>query len=131
LVVAGVAVIVAALLVPGIRLGTGNDEVRAAVSIGVLAIVLAVVNAYLRPILRLVSAPLSLLTLGLSAFVLNALLLLMGAAVADVVLDPPPLRLGGFPPSLDAEALVAALLGSVVIGLATTVMSVLTPDASR
>jgi putative membrane protein len=127
-IVSGVALLAAALLVPGISLSWGDSPLQAIMTIGLLALIFGLVNAYLRPILRLLSLPLNLLTLGLFSFALNAGLLLLVAYIAYVIADKPLLRLGDFPPTLDADALVAAVLGSIVISAAATVMSLLTPD---
>jgi putative membrane protein len=128
IVISGVAIVAAALLVPGIDVRWGGDPARAALTLGLLAVIFGVVNGYVRPILRLMSLPLSLLTLGLSSFILNAALFLLVAWVADALVDPAPLRVGGFPPDLDAQALAAAVIGSVVVSAVSTVMAVLTPD---
>jgi putative membrane protein len=129
IIVSGAAVLVAALIVPGIRLNLGESPVEAIITVGLLGLIFGLVNAYLRPVLRIVSLPLNLLTLGLFSFLLNAGLLLLVAYLADLVTNPPPMRLGAFPPTIDADALVAAVLGSIVISAAATVMSLLTPDA--
>jgi putative membrane protein len=126
--ISGVAIVVAALLVPGITVRWGAEPTTVLVTVGLLGLVIGVVNAYLKPILRLVSLPLSLLTLGLSSFVLNAGLLLLVAYVADLLVDPAPLQLGSFPPTLDPEALAAAVMGSIVVSAVSTVMTLLTPD---
>ena len=127
-IVSGVALLAAVLLVPGIVLSWSESPLQAILSIGLLALIFGLVNAYLRPILKLFSLPLNLLTFGLFSFALNAGLLLMVAYVAYVITDEAVLRLGDFPPTLDADALVAAVLGSIVISAAATVMSLLTPD---
>jgi putative membrane protein len=128
-IVSGVALVVAALLVPGIEVRWGKEPLTTLISVSVLGVIFGLVNAYLKPILKLVSLPLNFLSLGLFSFVVNAGLLLLVAWLADRLLDPPPLRLGGYPPDLDAAAIGAAVLGSIVVSVASTVMSLLTPDA--
>jgi putative membrane protein len=128
IIVSGTALVVAALLVPDIELRRLTTPVQAVATVGLLALIFGLVNAYLRPILKLLALPLNLLTMGLFSFVLNAGLLLFVAWIADVIAERPLLRLGGFPPQLDAEAILAAVLGSVVISAASTVMTLLTPD---
>ncbi|HZV33860.1 MAG TPA: phage holin family protein [Verrucomicrobiae bacterium] len=63
-----VGVVVASYLVHGISWQRPLDLVMAAFFLGVL-------NAFVRPLLRLLSLPLMILTLGLFNFVINALLL--------------------------------------------------------
>lgn len=63
-----VAVMVAASIIHGIRYDTAGSLIGAALLLGIL-------NAFVRPILLILSAPLILLTLGLFVFVINALML--------------------------------------------------------
>ena len=70
------AIFAAVILVPGIGfVGPGWQ-------IGVVALVFGLVNIALRPILTLLTCPLVILTLGLFALVINALLLLLTAQIA-------------------------------------------------
>lgn len=127
IIIGGVALVAAALIVPGIQLAWSEDPMRSAVVLVVLAVLFGVINAYLRPILRVVSLPVNLLSMGVASFVLNAALLLLLAWLVDAVWEP-VLHLGAFPPTLDAQALMAAVAGSVVVSVVTTIMSVLVPD---
>jgi putative membrane protein len=65
-----VAVMVAAWLISGIRYDSFGALVAAALLLGIL-------NAFLRPILLLLAAPLIILTLGIFIFVVNAVMLLL------------------------------------------------------
>lgn len=65
-----VAVMVAAALIGGIRYDSLGALIGAALLLGIL-------NAFLRPILLLLTAPLIVLTLGLFIFVVNGLMLLL------------------------------------------------------
>ena len=85
-----------------------------------VALILALINTYIRPILRALSFPITLLSMGLFTFILNALLLLLVALVSDQFkLD---FTIGGFPPNLTADAFVGALLGSIVISIVSLVL---------
>jgi putative membrane protein len=127
IIIGGVALIAAALIVPGVRLEWGDEPVRTAIVLVVLAVLFGVINAYIRPILRVVSLPVNLLSMGLTSFVINAGLLLLLAWLVGEIWEP-VLHLGDFPPTLDIEAVTAAVAGSIVISVVTTIMSVLTPD---
>jgi putative membrane protein len=85
-----------------------------------VALILALVNSYIKPIVKALSFPISLLTLGLFAFVLNAALLLLVAFVSDSF--KLGFTIGGFPPSFTADAFVGALLGSLVISIVSTLL---------
>ena len=67
------------------------------------ALVLGIINAVLRPIVRLLTLPLTCLTFGLFAFVVNALMFWLAGQVA--------------PQKFHVSGLVASLFGSVVMGL--------------
>jgi len=74
-----IALLVVFFVVWGVR--GGNDVVITAL---VMAVILAVINAFIRPVLLLLTLPLSVLTLGLFALVLNALLFYIAARVVHV-----------------------------------------------
>ena len=91
-----------------------------------VALVFALVNSYLKPIVKALSFPISIMTLGLVAFVINAALLLVVAFAAGQLSIP--FKVGTFPPSINSDAIVGALAGSVIISVVSTVASLaLTP----
>ena len=67
-IVTTVAILIAAKLVPGISVDGTGASIGAALLLGIL-------NAFIRPVLLLLSAPLILLTLGFFILIINALLL--------------------------------------------------------
>ena len=73
-VVTAVAIIVTAYLLPGVQV-TG---VFAAL---VAALVLGLVNVFIRPVLILLTLPINILTLGLFILVINALLIMLCASI--------------------------------------------------
>ncbi|HEX9551542.1 MAG TPA: phage holin family protein [Candidatus Limnocylindrales bacterium] len=85
-----------------------------------VALILALVNSYVKPILKALSFPVTLLSLGLFSLVLNALLLLLVAFVSDQL--NLGFSIGGFPPTLDSDAFLGALLASIVISIVSTVL---------
>ena len=121
-----VAVYVAVLVVPQIAFPAADDLLSLTGDwwhVLVVALILAVVNSYLKPIVKALSFPITLLSLGLFAFVLNALLLLLVAFLSDAV--GVQFTIGGFPPEFTADAFVGALLGSIVISLVATMLGLL------
>lgn len=72
-IVSAIAILIAAYLIPGV-------EVTLLGAI-VLAIVLALINVFLKPILSLLTLPLNIVTLGLFSLVVNALLVLLAAMI--------------------------------------------------
>jgi putative membrane protein len=117
-----IAVYVAVLVIPQIKFAGdvfGPDWPK----LLVVALILALVNSYIRPILKILSFPITLVSFGLFALVLNAVLLLLVAFLSDK-LDL-GFTIGGFPPKLTADAFVGALLGSIVISIVATVLGML------
>ena len=122
-----VALLTAGLLVPGIEIAWSDDGASIAITLLVLAVVFGLVNTAVRPMARLVSIPLNILTLGLFSVVLNAGLLLAVAFVVDLVGEP-LIVIGGFPPDLGWAALVAAASGAFVIAAVSTLLAILIPQ---
>ncbi|MBI2763030.1 MAG: phage holin family protein [Chloroflexi bacterium] len=85
-----------------------------------VAVILAIVNSYLKPILRILSFPITLMTVGLFAFVLNAILLLLVTFVSSQL--GLGFTIGGFPPNFTSDSFVGALLGSIVISVVATLL---------
>jgi putative membrane protein len=82
-VINGVALWIAALLVDGINFGTSPDTWAVVRTVALVALVFGVVNAFVRPIAKVVSLPFIILTLGLFVFVVNALMLELTSWLAD------------------------------------------------
>jgi putative membrane protein len=91
-----------------------------------VALVFALVNSYIKPIVKALSMPIGLLTLGLVGFVINAGMLLLVALASDTL--KLGFKLGTFPPTLNSDAIIGALVAAVIISVVSTVASVaLTP----
>ena len=86
-----------------------------------VALIFALVNSYIRPIVKALSFPIGLMTLGLVAFVINAAMLLLTAFASDQI--DLGFRVGGFPPDFTANTIVGALLGAIVISVVSTLVS--------
>ena len=85
-----------------------------------LALVAGVVNGLVKPIVRLLSLPVRMATLGLFSFVINAGMLLLVAWLSG--LFDIPFSIAGFPPDFSFEALGWALIGSVVLSIITSIV---------
>jgi putative membrane protein len=94
----------------------------------VLALFVGAVNAIVKPVVNLLSIPVSFLTLGLSGFVINAALLLGVAYLAQnfAKLD---LTIGGWPTSgMTADTLLGAVVASLLLSVTTTVVGLVVHD---
>ena len=79
LVLSTVAVLITAWLLPGVKI-TGNNPFYTAF---ILAVVLAFLNAVLKPILVFLTIPVTILTLGLFYLVINALIIILAEKLVD------------------------------------------------
>jgi putative membrane protein len=95
------AIGVAAYLVPGIQVDGAGAAILAALLLGL-------VNAVLRPVLILLTLPITILTFGLFALVVNGAMLALVAAVVEGV------RVAGF---------LSAVIGAVLVSVAATVFT--------
>jgi putative membrane protein len=121
-----IGVYVAVLVVPQIAFPAADDLLKVQGNwwhVVVVALILALVNSYLKPILKALSFPITLLTMGLFALILNAVLLLLVAFIADAV--DITFTIGGFPPKFTADSAIGALLGSIVISVVSIVLGML------
>ena len=87
-----------------------------------VALVFALVNSYIKPIVKALSMPIGLLTLGLVGFVINAAMLLLTALASDGL--KLGFKLGTFPPTINSDAIVGALVGAFIISVVSTLASV-------
>jgi len=100
---------VAASLIPGIALGGLGHTLLA-------ALVLGIINAVVRPILIFLTLPITLVTLGLFIFVLNAFCLWLTS---------------GLVPGFEVHGFGAAFLGALVISAVSWVLTAFLSDAGR
>lgn len=114
LVITAVALWAAVALVPGIE-HTGTY-----IELLGVALVFGIVNATIRPVLKLLTCPLILLTLGLFVFVLNALMLWLTGALSQA------LDLG-----FAVDGFIPALIGGLVVGLVSTVLNVMVGEEKK
>ena len=105
-IISALALLVAIQIVPQVRFDGSAGEFI------ILAALFGLVNAFLRPILQLLSCPLVLLTLGLFIFVINAILLAITASLAQTIHI-----------SFFVEGFGGALLGSIVISIVSILAS--------
>lgn len=110
-----IALLVAVYFVPGIHVQGENGFVAALIT----AAILGLVNAFIRPILNLLSCGLIVLTLGLFIFVVNALCLMLASWLTVNIF-------GGT--GIVVDSFWAALIGSIVVSLVSWALSFLLPD---
>ncbi len=119
-IVTGIAVVVAAQIIPGVTI----DSFAAGV-VGVL--VLAILNAVLRPLLYVLSAPFIVVTLGLFMIVINAFLLYLASALVK------GFHVAGFCPAVGGAVLISlvSMIANMVVADRGHVQVVMSPSRSR
>lgn len=103
------ALMATAYIVPGFKVDNFTTAVLA-------SIVLGVVNTFIKPVLSFVSMPITIVTLGLFAFVINALVLFIVASVVKGVM------IAGWVP---------AILAAIVLSVVSTALSSVLKDVGK
>ncbi len=99
--ITAVSLIITANLVPGF-------VVKSFVAALIAAVIIGLVNAVIRPILVVLTLPITFVTLGLFLFVVNAITIWIAGAIA---------------PGFDVLGFVPALLGSIVLTIIATALN--------
>lgn len=84
----------------------------------IVAVVFGLINAFIRPIVKLLTLPINLVTLGLFTLVINMLMLLLTVWLSDSL----SLTGGMF------ENLLVAFVAAIIISVVSTILSWFLPD---
>ena len=125
----GVALWVAARFVPGLEIPSSAFETipEDLVAFGTVAVVFGVANGLIGSVVKKLALPFNLLTMGLAGFVVNVGLFLVAAYVSNEIGGS--IMAGDFPPEILTQAtIVAAALGSLVVGLVSAVARLVIPN---
>src|SRR6185436_20850273 len=76
LIVTALAVVIAAYILPGVKVDGGLTAI-------VVALVLSLLNAFIKPLLIILTIPITVVTLGLFLLVINALMILLVDKLVD------------------------------------------------
>lgn len=90
-----VALLVVEYLIPGFTLASIEVAVIA-------AIVMGVINTFIRPVIQLLALPFTLVTLGVAAFLINVGLLMLAAAIV---------------PGFEIDSFLTAAISSILLAL--------------
>jgi len=115
-IITGFSLFVAAWIVPGIRVAGDGWTVFA-----VMAVILGLVNAVVRPLLKLLSCPLIVLTLGLFILVINGITLWLASALA----------VSWFHVGFYVDGFWAAFLGGLIVSLVSVALTALVREEIR
>ena len=103
----GAALYLAAAIVPGIHLGEEGSAGKTLGTILIVALIFGIINTFLKPLVKLLSLPVIVLTLGLFLLVINAVLLKIST---------------WFVPGFSVHGFLAALIGSIVLSFLTMLL---------
>lgn len=101
LLISSFSIFIGSYIIPGVK-------VESLVTILVVAIVLGILNTFLKPILVLLTLPITIITLGIFYLILNALIILLVSAIV---------------PGFYVSGLWSAILFSVVISIVSFFLS--------
>ena len=107
--VTAIAVGAAVWIVPGITAVGENGTIAIAVG----ALILSLINISIKPILQVLSLPITVLTLGIFYLIVNALLLELAAFIGT----------GLFGSGIAVSGLGSAILGSIVISIVSAIVN--------
>ncbi len=110
------ALAVATWLLSGITLTAPSTQDKI-ITLLLVALVFGIVNAVVKPIFKIVTIPIVLLSLGLFLLVINALMLLLTSWLA-----------GQFGIGWQVDGFWTALLGSIVISVVSFLLNAFVPD---
>ena len=114
--VTAVALWVATLLVSGIQV-TGSTTAARIGTLLVVALIFGLVNAFIKPIIKVLGCLFYLVTLGIIGLVVNALLFLLVSWVAGAL---------GLP--FHVDGFWAAFWGAIIVGVVSFLLHVAIPD---
>ena len=105
-IVSAITIVLVAKLVPGFRVDSFTTAL-------IVALVLGLINAFIKPVILILTLPINILTLGLFTFVINALLLILVSKFIQ------GFAISGFVP---------ALIGAILIWLISLVIHLVFPS---
>lgn len=106
-------------LLDGITL-TGTNDTERFVKLVAVGAIFGLITSFVRPVVKLLSLPLIVLTLGLALLVSNALMLLLTSAIA-----------GSIDLGFQVDGFWVAVLGSIIISVASIILEAIFPTHDR
>lgn len=103
------ALLATAYIVPGFHVDNFTTAILA-------AIVLGIVNTFIKPIIGFITLPLTIITLGLFTFVINAVVLFLVSSIVK---------------GLTIDGWVPAILAAIVLSVVSTILNALFKDLGK
>lgn len=99
---------------------SGASKVQLVETVLIVALIFGLVNTFIRPVVKLFSFGLIIVTLGLITFIINALMLWLTSAIC-----------AHFAVQFHVKDFVSALLGSLIITVVSLVLHAVLPDDDK
>lgn len=106
-IVSAMVIFAIAYILPGVHVANFTAAL-------VVALVLGIINAFVKPVLLIITLPINILTLGLFTFILNAILILI---VSQIV------------PGFIVDGFLWALIFGIILSIASTFVNTLLPKS--
>jgi putative membrane protein len=119
LVISAVALGFATWILSGVTIDTDSTAKKVGTLLAV-ALIFGVINAILKPIIKVLGCGLYVLTLGLVALVVNGFLFWLSGSVADNV---------GLP--FEVHGAWTSIFGAIIVGLVSWLLGVVIPDPKK
>ena len=99
---------------------SAGSNVQLVETVLIVALIFGLVNTFIRPVVKLFSFGLIVVTLGLITFVINALMLLLTSAIC-----------AHFAVQFHVKNFISALVGSLIVTVVSLVLHALLPDDAK
>ena len=118
IVATAIAFLVIATFLPDKYIDFGGETVALVLA----ALLVGLVNAIVKPVVKALSFPITMMTLGLFSFVINAAMVLLVALLAQSI-DGLKLTIGGWPADgFSIETIVGAFVVSIALSILTSIV---------
>jgi putative membrane protein len=98
----------------------GGSTVQLVETVLIVALIFGLVNTFIRPVVKLFSFGLIIVTLGLITFIINALMLMLTSAIC-----------GHLAVHFHVKNFISALVGSLIVTVVSLVLHALLPDDKK
>lgn len=115
--ISGAAIWAASKIVPGMVLHTDGTTGGTLLLLAVTAVIFTLVNAIIKPVVKVIALPLYILTLGLFFIVVNATMLMLASWISQQT-----------PYGMSVDGFGSAMLAALLISLVSMLLSFLLPS---
>lgn len=111
---------IAAALLSGITLAPADTPAQLVINLVLIGLVLAILNSFIKPIAKVLTFPLYLLTFGLFSLVVNGIMLQLTSTITHALSDASATSV---PLGLEVSSFGYAVVASIIISLISSLIS--------